>query len=52
MRRALREEWPALSHFFGLSPRDADPRYEFCLSWGELEAYRSELRRIAMNDPK
>lgn len=52
MRRALREEWPALSHFYGLKPWDVDPANPGCLSYGEVHAYRDELRRMATDDPR
>lgn len=41
MRRALREQWPALSVLFGLKPWDADPENPGCLSYGEVHAYLS-----------
>lgn len=52
MRRALREQWPALSHFYGLKPWDVDPANPGCLSFGEVQAYLDELRVLSTGDPR
>lgn len=43
LRRALREQWPALSALYGLRPWDADPDNPGCLRWGELNVYMAAL---------
>lgn len=47
MRRALRKQAPALSHWFGIHP----PDYER-LTFGELRVYTEALASIARDQKK